>query len=103
MHSECKWRIAVNNNVSAYFQCKIEVQQGKNLTPFLFAIFLNDVDAFLKTSNNIGVSTISYEIEHDLGILLRLLIILYADDTILFSESPQSIASLFRRSVTFVC
>lgn len=41
MYSECKWRIAVNNNFSAYFQCKIEVQQGENLTPFLFALFFN--------------------------------------------------------------
>lgn len=55
----------------------------------MFALFLNDVESFLKTSNNIGVSTISNEIEHELGILLRLLIILYADDTVLLSETPE--------------
>lgn len=43
------------------------------------------------TTNNIGVSTISYEIEHEFGILLRLLIILYADDTVLLSETPEDL------------
>lgn len=83
--------IAVNNNFSAYFPCRIGVRQGENLSPFLFALFLNDVESFLKTSNNIGVSTISNEIEHELGILLRLLIILYADDTVLLSETPEDL------------
>lgn len=42
MYSECKSRIAVNNNFSAYFPCRIGVRQGENLSPFLFALFLND-------------------------------------------------------------
>lgn len=67
------------------------MRQGENLSPFLFALFLNDVESFLITTNNIGVSTISYEIEHELGILLRLLIILYADDTVLLSETPEDL------------
>lgn len=47
--------------------------------------FLNDVEFFLITNNNIGVTIISYEIENKLGILLRSVIILYADDTVLLS------------------
>lgn len=91
MYSECKSRIAVNNNFSEYFPCRIGVRQGENLSLFLFALFLNDVESFLMTTNNIGVSTISYEIEHELGILLRLMIILYADDTVLLSETPEDL------------
>lgn len=67
------------------------VRQGGNLSPFLFGLLLNDVESFLITAKNIGVSTISYEIEHELGILLRLLIILYADDTVLLSETPEDL------------
>lgn len=67
------------------------MRQGENLSPFLFALFLNDVEFFLITTNNIGVSSISNEIEHELGILLKLLIILYADDTVLLSETPADL------------
>lgn len=91
MYSECKSRFAVNNNFSEYFPCRVGVRQGENLSLFLFALFLNDVESFLITTNNIGVSTISYEIEHELGILLRLMIIVYADDTVLLSETPEDL------------
>lgn len=67
------------------------MRQGENLSPFLFALFLNDVESFLITTNNIVVSTIFYEIKHEFGILLRLLIILKADDTILLSETPEDL------------
>lgn len=67
------------------------MRQGENLSPLLFALFLNDVESFLITTNNIGVSSISNEIEHELGILLKLLIILYADDTVLLSETPADL------------
>lgn len=72
MYSECKSRIAVNNSFYAYFPCRIGIRQGENLSPFLFALFLYDVESFFFiTTYNIGVSTISYESEHELGILLR--------------------------------
>lgn len=63
----------------------------RDQSPFLFDLFITDAESFLITSNNIGVSTISNEIEHELGILLRLLIILYADDTVLLSETPEDL------------
>lgn len=56
------------------------------------ATFLNDVESFLITNNNIGVSIISYEIENKLGILLRSVIILYADDTVLLYQKPLNMS-----------
>lgn len=67
------------------------MRQRENLSPFLFALFLNDVESFLITTNKIGVSSISNEIEHELGILLKLLIILYADDTVLLPETSEDL------------
>lgn len=46
MYSECKSRIAVNNSFYAYFPCRIGIRQGENLSPFLFALFLYDVESF---------------------------------------------------------
>lgn len=57
------------------------------------ATSLNDVESFfLITNNNIGVSIISYEIENKLGILLRSVIILYADDTVLLYQKPLNMS-----------
>lgn len=64
--------------------------KGKFITIFV-SLILNDVESSFNTNNNIGVSTISYEIEHEFGILLRLLIIVYADDTVLLSETPEDL------------
>lgn len=41
-----------NNIFSAYFPYRIEVRQEKNLTPFLFALFLPDLESFLTTIYN---------------------------------------------------
>lgn len=89
MYSESKSRNA-DNNFLHIFHAEQEYDKGGDLFPFLFALFLYDVESFLKTTYNIGASTLLYEIVHELIILLRLLIILYADATVLLSETPEN-------------
>ena len=59
----------------------------KILSPFLFSLYLNDLEQFLSSSNVNGVSCINDEIEEKLGIYLKLFVLLYADDTILLSDT----------------
>ena len=59
------------------------------MSPFLFALYLNDLEQFLTDKNVIGLQCISDEIENELDILLKLFVLLYADDTVLFSESAE--------------
>ena len=61
------------------------------LAPFLFSLFLNDIDTFLETKNITGQQTISYEIENNLDIYLKLFILLYADDTALLVETTNDL------------
>jgi hypothetical protein len=35
-----------NQEYSAFFRCDIGVRQGENLSPFLFALYLNDLEKF---------------------------------------------------------
>ena len=58
------------------------------MSPFLFSLYLNDLEEFLFNKNVIGLSTITDALEIELEIFLKLFIILYADDTVLLAESP---------------
>ena len=69
------------------FPCNNGVRQGDNLSPFLFAVFMNDLVSYLTNCNLNGLQTISNEIKTQLGIYLKLFVILYADDTVLMAES----------------
>jgi len=57
--------------------------------PFRFALYLNDLESFLGTCNLKGLDSISRDIEDKFDIYLKLLIHLYADDTVFMAESPE--------------
>lgn len=88
MYKNIKSNIIYNNMESDYFPCKNGVRQGENMSPFLFAIFINDLETFLETQHNTGLETISSELDSILGIYLKIFALLYADDTALMAESP---------------
>ena len=50
------------------------VRQGDNMSPFLFALYLNDLEYFLGTCNLKGLESISRDIEDKFDIYLKLLI-----------------------------
>lgn len=54
-------------------------------------MYLNDLESFLLSENVTGIDTVSDEIEHKLNIFIKLLILLYADDTVLMSESAEDL------------
>ena len=91
MYANIKSCISYNNNVSDFFNCANGVRQGENLSPFLFSLFLNDLDSYLLSNNIIGLKTISDEIENDLAIFLKLFVMLYADDTVLLAEDAKDL------------
>jgi hypothetical protein len=50
---------------------------------------LNDLESFLGTCNLNGLDSISLYIEDKFDIYLKLLILLYADNTVLMAKSPE--------------
>ena len=91
MYNGSKSRIAFNGEFSEYFPCKTGVRQGENLSPLLFALYLNDLETFLLQHNVAGLHSITDELEYNLNIYLKLLVILYADDTVLLSETREDL------------
>ena len=89
MYSNIKSRIFHENQFSDYFPCNVGVRQGENLSPVLFALYLNDLENFMQDKNVHGLDSISDDIENELNMYLKLFVILYADDTVLMSESSK--------------
>ena len=87
MYENAKSHVSANNNLSDPFPCQVGVRQGENLSPLLFAMFLNDFKTFLKTKYT-GLKKLSESILTELNTYLKIFCLLYADDTILLAESP---------------
>ena len=82
----------VNGERSMLFPCDIGVRQGENLSPLLFSIYLNDLEQFLRQSGNVnGVTCSSNNIEESAHILLKLFVMLYADDTVILAETADDL------------
>ena len=80
-----------NGNKSPFFLSTIGVRQGENLSPFLFNIFLNDLNNFFSANNIQGIICQNHELDDDIVIFLKLFLLLYADDTVILSESAEDL------------
>ena len=93
MYSNAKSCVMVDGECSNEFFCSnLGVRQGENLSPVLFALFLNDMKEFLASDMN-GLTDIAKEAkgvhmsEEEIEKMLNLFVLLYADDTVIFSDS----------------
>ena len=66
-------------------------QTKRFLSPFLFSLYLNDLETFLENNNVTGLKTLSDELEQELGYYVKLFVIMYADDIVLLAESASNL------------
>ena len=81
MYKNVESRVKLDNKLSQEFLCMTGVRQGECLSPIHFALYLNDLEQELITR---GADVV------DTG-LLKLFLLLYADDIIIFSESASGL------------
>ena len=85
--------VRVSSNTSNLFSCNVGVRQGENPSPLLFAIYLNDLEKHFEGTCQ-GVTQTATNLANESEVLLKLLTLLYADDTILFSESVPDLQNM---------
>ena len=88
MYKNIKSCVKNNGETSAFFASQCGVRQGENLSPVLFAMYLNDLESYLLSG---GVETLDLELStQEMTDNLRLLLLLYADDTAIFSNNKEN-------------
>ena len=95
LYSNAKSCVKHNGAISDSFACNVGVRQGENLSPMLFAIYLNDFELFVsnryKGLDGISQEANRYLCDDDIEVFLRLYVLLYADDTIVMAETPNDL------------
>ena len=81
MYDNVRSRVKYNNTISEDFECCLGVRQGESLSPFLFSMYLNDIEEYYILNGFEGI---------DLGIL-KLFLLLYADDIVIMSETEEGL------------
>ena len=85
MYENIKSCVKANNITSTFFASQCGVRQGENLSPMLFALYLNVLETFLLSG---GVETLDLKIHtNELNLYLKLLILLYTEDTVILSNN----------------
>ena len=92
MYESAKSCVKQQTMVSGIFACNMGVRQGENLSPLLFALFLNDFERSLSGKYD-GLTTfrdLSRILgNEDIEFFINMYTLLYADDTLVFAESPE--------------
>ena len=76
---------------SEFFGSFSGVRQGENLSPLLFSLFLNDIESFLKQHGSAPLDLRLGNNGLSLTMYLEIFVLLYADDTILVSETRDGL------------
>ena len=90
LYSDIKSCIFANGEQSKYFGCYTGVRQGESLSPLLMSLYVNDMQQYFLDNgcNFLGHTDFAEK-------SFKLLILLYADDTVIMADNPI----LFQKSL----
>ena len=84
MYNTVKLCVRYKSSFSQFFDSYIGLKQGDPSSPLLFMLFVNDI-----------IDNINSDLSHIFSVNeLKLFLILYADDQVVFATSPQTLQSL---------
>lgn len=89
MYQNIKSCVFVNGKKSDFFESGIGLRQGENLSPVLFSLYVNDLESYLMQQNVTPIEMKLRSIDDEPW--LKLLVLLYADDTVILSDTPAGL------------
>ena len=92
MYKSIKACVMANGMQSEFFESHVGLRQGENLSPLLFALFLNDMETFFTDQrwNTLKFIDKLYTDSHDeVTGMLNLFVLMYADDTVIMAENEH--------------
>jgi len=89
MYNINKSCVLCNGVMSKPFVCSRGLRHGENLSPILFLLSLNDLEHYLIVKESECISLF----DADLDLYLKLYVLLYADDTVIFAKSENDLIS----------
>lgn len=81
MYDNIKSKVKFNNQLSEEFTCMLGVRQGECLSPFIFAMYINDLEDEFYLNGIEGI---------DIG-MIRILLLMYADDIAILATSAENL------------
>ena len=99
LYKATKSCISHKGKMSSFFYSNVGVRQGENLSPLLFAIFLNDTEDFFRQHNGGTSLKLIEKLDKDsrngeFDTFLKLFVLMYADDTILLADNEIDMQKL---------
>ena len=91
MYKGIKSCVNHNNKCSSFFLCQNGVRQGENLSPILFAIYLNDLEDLLNEKHCNGIKL---KLDHNPDLFIILTLLFYADETAILADTPDDLKKL---------
>ena len=88
MYLNIKACVSVDGTNSAFFLSNTGVRQGDNLSPVLFAIFMNDLEDHLFVDQVEGIP-VDVEVNDQTSYFFKLFVLLYADDTVILADTAE--------------
>ena len=79
-------------NISELFPCANGLREGDILSPILFSLYVNDLKLFLEEHFCQRID-MHYTNGDDIMCYLQMLLLMYADDTVLFASSKRKLLS----------
>ena len=79
------------NSLSDFFKCDVGLLQGEVFSPFLFSLFVNDLETCLEQNANASFTPDQ----------LSMYLLMFADDTVSFSESVEGLQLSLNNLVSY--